>query len=137
TRLPSAGLVGGGLGMGRLQDRVAIVTGAGQGIGRGIARRFAREGATVVIAERKPEHGEAAAAELRDELGAQAMFVATDVSRRDQVTAMVAATVDRYGRLDILVNNAQRFTAPAPLESMPDELLAASLDGGLWATFWA
>ena len=123
--------------MGRLQDRVAIVTGAGQGIGRGIARRFAREGARVVIAERKPEHGEAAARELSDELGAQALFVATDVSQRDQVHAMVAAAVDRFGRLDILVNNAQRFTAPAPLETMPDALFAASLDGGLWATFWA
>lgn len=66
--------------MGRLDDRVAIVTGAGQGIGRGIARRFAGEGAAVVVAERDEASGAAVAAELARDFGARAEFVATDVT---------------------------------------------------------
>lgn len=122
--------------MDRLRGRVAIVTGAGRGIGRGIARRFAKEGARIVVAERSPRHGEAIAEELR-QIGVEALFVPTDVSRREEVEAMVAAAVDRFRVVDILVNNAQSLTAPSPLEEMTDAMMATSLDGGLWATFWA
>jgi NAD(P)-dependent dehydrogenase (short-subunit alcohol dehydrogenase family) len=125
-----------GLAVDRLRDRVAIVTGAGRGIGQGIARRFASEGARIVVAERDRSHGEATVDQLLA-TGAEALFVPTDVSKRDHIEAMVAATVKRFGVVDILVNNAQSFTAPAPLEEMTDEMMATSLDGGLWATFWA
>ena len=91
--------------MDRLKDRVAIVTGAGQGIGRGIARRFAREGAAVVVAEIDAETGAHTAAEL-EELGAEALFVRTDVGELSEVDAMVDAAALRFGRIDVLVNNA-------------------------------
>ncbi len=121
----------------RLAGRVAIVTGAGMGIGRGIARRYAREGAAVVVAEIREEDGERTAAGIRDEIGAAATFVATDVGDRDQVQALVAACVEAHGRVDILVNNAQGYTPLVPLEEKTDEMLATSLDTGLWASFWS
>jgi NAD(P)-dependent dehydrogenase (short-subunit alcohol dehydrogenase family) len=74
--------------MGRLDTRVAIITGAGQGIGRGIARRYVTEGAAVVIAERNPETGAVVERELRD-LGGEARFVPTDVLDASHVTRMV------------------------------------------------
>src|SRR5436190_23463931 len=92
--------------MARLDGKAAIVTGAGQGIGRGVARAFAREGAAVTVAEINPETGAAVARELEDELGATAMFVPTDVLQHADVQHMVDATLDAFGRIDILVNNA-------------------------------
>ena len=88
-----------------LTDRVAIVTGGGQGIGAGIARVFARFGAHVVIADKVAERGEAVAAEVRA-LGREGLAITTDVREFDQVNALVSQTVERLGRLDILVNNA-------------------------------
>lgn len=89
----------------RLQDQVAIVTGGGRGIGRSIAKAFAEEGAAVVIAELDTEQGAATAAEIVD-AGGKALFVQTQVADRSSVEAMVQATVDQFGRIDILVNNA-------------------------------
>jgi len=120
----------------RLAGRVAIVTGAGMGIGRGIARRYAREGCRVVVAEVRAEHGERTAADIH-ELGGDARFAAVDVGRRGDVERMVAETVATEGRVDILVNNAQGYTPLVPLEEKTDEMLARSLDTGLWATFWS
>ena len=74
--------------MNRLAGRVAIITGAGQGIGRGIARRFAREGARVVVAERDEATGARTASELAD-LGGEGKFIQTDVGEKDQVEAAV------------------------------------------------
>lgn len=91
--------------MRRLEGKVAIVTGAGQGIGEAIARRFASEGASVVIAERERERGEAVAASLR-EAGAVAVCIRTDVADAASVNGMVAETAASLGPPDILVNNA-------------------------------
>jgi NAD(P)-dependent dehydrogenase (short-subunit alcohol dehydrogenase family) len=88
-----------------LTDRVAIVTGGGDGIGKGIALTFARFGAHVVIADRNAEAGEAVAAEVRA-LGRKGLSITTDVRDFGQVQAMVASTVEAMGGLDILVNNA-------------------------------
>lgn len=93
-----------------LEGRVAVITGAGQGIGKGIARRFIREGAKVLIAEINEETGRVAAKEL-EELGGEACFVATDVTKEDQARGCVQAAVDTWGSIDILVNNAYTGSA--------------------------
>src|SRR5262245_27396728 len=121
----------------RLAGRVAIVTGAGMGIGRGIARRFAREGCSVVVAELREAFGRRAADEIVAGLGGRARFAAVDVGRRDEVERLVADTIATEGRLDILVNNAQGYTPLVPLEEKTDDMMARSLDTGLWATFWS
>jgi 3-oxoacyl-[acyl-carrier protein] reductase len=89
----------------RLDDQVAIVTGAGSGIGAAIARLLARQGAGVVIADRRADAGLAVAG-LIEQAGGQAISVATDVADAGQVEAMVKNALDRFGRLDVLVNNA-------------------------------
>jgi NAD(P)-dependent dehydrogenase (short-subunit alcohol dehydrogenase family) len=99
----------------RLADRVAIVTGGAQGIGRAIARRLHEEGATVVVADLQ---GHEAAAE---ELGGLGLRV--DVSREDDVTALAEAVLERYGRIDALVNNAGIYSSlvPKPFEQIDVE----------------
>ena len=87
----------------RLAGRVAVVTGAAGGIGAAIARAMAAEGARVVVAD--VQSGEATVEAVRS-AGGQAVFSQCDVSNADQVTAMVAATVEQFGALDVLVNNA-------------------------------
>lgn len=85
---------------GRLQDKVAIVTGAGQGIGAAIARAYAAAGAQVVIAEMRSETGQAVA----EEIGG--LFVATDVTKQADIDDCIRQALDSFGRIDILVNNA-------------------------------
>ncbi|WP_295696034.1 3-oxoacyl-ACP reductase family protein [Lapillicoccus sp.] len=96
--------------MGKLEGRVAVVTGAASGIGAGIAVAFAREGAYVVVAD---QCGRAAAEPVLAEVaaaGRQALFVQTDVSDTRSVAALAAAVQQRFGRVDVLVNNAGIFT---------------------------
>src|SRR5262245_53904756 len=99
----------------RLEDRVAIVTGAGQGIGRAYARRLVREGAKVVVAEVNETTGKAVAEELAAE-GGHGLFVRTDVADEASCQEMAAATVRQFGRIDVLVNNAAVF---ATIEMKP------------------
>src|SRR5690348_10979978 len=85
-----------------MENKIAIVTGAGRGIGRGIAEKLAAEGATVVATD----VDEATARETAAALGGEALGMAADVASRDAVTAMVLAVHERFGRIDVLVNNA-------------------------------
>lgn len=105
---------------GRLADKVAIITGAGQGIGAAIARRFVEAGAKVVIAEINPTTGEALAEALR-RAGYTAHFVPTDVADLAAVEAMVAETVRLFGAPQVLVNNAGVKVANDPLHLSEEE----------------
>jgi len=109
-----------------LGERVTLITGAAQGIGAACARRFAREGAPLVLCD----VNEAAGQTLAEELGA--LFVRCDVGRKAEVDALVAATVQAHGRIDVLVNNAGIFKAADFLdvtEADFDEVLRVNLKG--------
>ncbi len=87
-----------------LQDKIAIVTGGGTGIGRIIAREMAKVGAHIVVASRNPDHLNPAAEEIQ-QLGRQSLAVTVDVRVPEQVDTLARATMDKFGRIDILVNN--------------------------------
>ena len=89
----------------RLKGKVAIITGSSKGIGQGCARVFAREGATVVIVCRTETPGLAMAKEIRDK-GGKAVYIQTDVSQSKQIQNMIERTIEEFGRLDVLINNA-------------------------------
>jgi NAD(P)-dependent dehydrogenase (short-subunit alcohol dehydrogenase family) len=97
-----------------LKDRVAVVTGASRGIGRAIAQAFAREGAAVVICGRKQETLERVAAEIDAGLATVVPF-ACHVGRLDQIQRLVGSTTARFGKIDILVNNAATNIAQEPV----------------------
>src|SRR5919202_3846129 len=92
----------------RLEGKVAIVTGAGQGIGRAYALRLAQEGARVAVAEIQADKGEETAAAIRA-AGGEALALPTDVADEASTEAMARATIERFGRIDALVNNAAIF----------------------------
>ncbi len=107
-------------GAGLLDGRVALVTGGGAGIGLGLATAMARHGASVVLASRRSETGEAAAVGLRAE-GLQASWVRCDVTVPAEIAAAVLSTAEKLGRLDCLIHNALDGSAVGPLEEATNE----------------
>jgi NAD(P)-dependent dehydrogenase (short-subunit alcohol dehydrogenase family) len=120
----------------RLKDKVSIITGAGQGIGRATAKRFAEEGAIVMIAERYPDTAQRTCDELRA-YGAQAETFVADVGSAETAKALMAATKERFGRIDVLVNNAggSMYGPKLGWEYTPEEM-QASVQNNFWTTMW-
>jgi 3-oxoacyl-[acyl-carrier protein] reductase len=112
----------------RLADKIAIITGAGSGIGRASSIRFAREGATVVVADINDSGGEETVAAIKSD-GREALFIHTDVSKASEVENVIKATMEKFGKIDILFNNAG-----TPQKTMPFENLEESLWDHLYAT---
>ncbi len=119
-----------------IQDKVALVTGAGQGIGRGIALRLAADGFDIAVADIEPqrEKGDSVVAEI-EQLGRKAVFVAADVSKRDQVVAAVDAAAEQLGGFDVIVNNAGIAQIKPVLEITAEELdqiFRINVDSVVW-----
>ena len=117
-----------------LKDRVAIITGGGSGIGRGVAERFAKEGAKLVLADLNPG-GLDETVELVKDTGAEVETFEADVSVTEQVEAFFAKTVERFGRIDICINNAGIGNPPAPLILTTDEVFDRTVAVNLRGVF--
>lgn len=117
----------------KLEGKTALVTGALTGIGRAAAIAFAEQGAKVVVSGRREKEGQELAAELQA-LGAEAVFVRTDVRNDDDVRKLVDQTVSRFGRLDIAVNNAGTEGTPGPVTEQTTETFAATFDTNVLGT---
>jgi NAD(P)-dependent dehydrogenase (short-subunit alcohol dehydrogenase family) len=122
--------------MAQFKGKVAVVTGGTSGIGRSAAVAFAREGAKVVVAGRRQAEGEETVREVRAADG-DGFFVATDVTKEDEVRRLVTATVEKYGRLDFLFSNAGLEQTPTPLARQTEEQYRQIMDvnvKGVWLT---
>ncbi|MEY7848415.1 SDR family NAD(P)-dependent oxidoreductase [Natrarchaeobius sp. A-rgal3] len=122
---------------GRLENRTAIVTGSTRGIGAGIARRFAQEGANVVVSGRSETEGRAVADEITNSPSpGEATFVPVDVREPDSVDSLVEATADRYGTIEVVVNNAAVQTETGVSDaSLEDWAFVVETDfRGYWLT---
>jgi NAD(P)-dependent dehydrogenase (short-subunit alcohol dehydrogenase family) len=125
--------------MARLAGKVAFITGGGGGIGRATAERFAEEGARVIVADIDAKAGEAAAESARgcgSRAGGDAHFIRCDVTDRASVEAAIAGTVSRYGKLDVLHNNAGGSTLQdGPVTEAPEEEFWRAIKLDLFGTF--
>jgi NAD(P)-dependent dehydrogenase (short-subunit alcohol dehydrogenase family) len=120
----------------RVDGKVIVVTGAGRGVGRGIATHLGRGGAKVVVAEWKQDLLDDAVAALTA-LDVEVLGVRCNIMERAEIDAMVAATVERFGRVDGLVNNAQTFRPLAPMAEVTEEDVEVFHRSGVLGTLWA
>lgn len=117
----------------RLKDKVALITGGSSGIGRGICHAFAKEGASIVFVGRSEQKGKRTEKELL-ELGCDALYLQADLSERRILPSIVDKVIERFGRLDILVNNAQT-SQNVIFEETTDDIMDLALNTGFWPTF--
>lgn len=118
----------------RLEGKTAIVTGAAKGIGRAIAELFAKQSAQVVICDVDVANGEGVASLIQSQ-GGDAIFVRCDVSQEDQVQKLMQTTVDHYGRLNILINNAARWEQGGNLLDVDEKTWTYVMDGSLRSVY--
>ncbi|TGQ17298.1 glucose 1-dehydrogenase [Mesorhizobium sp. M2E.F.Ca.ET.219.01.1.1] len=123
--------------MALLANKTAIVTGASSGIGRAIALKCAAEGANIVVADtvEQPIEGGESTVDMIRAAGGTAIYVRTDNSNWDAVDALVGATVDRFGRLDVMVNNAAIYTSTNLIETTPEQwsrVIGVNLTGSFY-----
>jgi NAD(P)-dependent dehydrogenase (short-subunit alcohol dehydrogenase family) len=116
-----------------MSSQVVLITGALTGIGRAAAVIFAQEGARIVVSGRRDREGQDLVKELQA-LGAEAIFVRTDVRKDDEVRNLVDQTVKRFGRLDVAVNNAGTEGTPGPISEQTAESFAATFDTNVLGT---
>lgn len=121
--------------MSEFADRVIVVTGSSSGIGEAVARRFAALGASVVV---NSSSSVAAGQLVAEELGDRATYIQADISDRDQARRLIDEVIDRYGRLDVLVNNAGWTTRVdhRDLDALTDEIFEKTFDVNVFGTWW-
>ena len=117
-----------------LRDKVTLITGASQGLGRALALAFAREGARVVVNARSEESVRPVAGEVED-AGAEVLAVAADVSKGADVERLVGESVERFGKIDVLVNNAGLLGPRVAIEDYPEEEWRRIIDANLTGPF--
>jgi NAD(P)-dependent dehydrogenase (short-subunit alcohol dehydrogenase family) len=124
--------------MGRLDNKIAVVTGGTQGIGQGCVLRFLKEGARVVYCSRNPKNNEEMSRLIADIPGAaeRARFIAADVGIKAQVQGVVHEAAKLFGGVDILINNAQGIAPLLAIEDKPDEDYAMTLATGFYHSLW-
>jgi 3-hydroxybutyrate dehydrogenase len=118
----------------RLKNKVAVITGGTGGIGLGLAKAFVGEGADVVITGRSRERGEKAVADLGGE--SRVLYVSGNAMDQQHIEDTVDTAVERFGRLDIMVNNSGGITDTVPVAEMPDEVWDDTIKWNLYSAFW-
>ena len=120
--------------MGRLENKVAIVTGGTSGIGEGICLAYAAEGAKVVVAGRSIERGEKVVSTIK-EIGGEASFIQTDVAKESEIISLIEKTIELYGKLDIMINNAG-IGFSGPIEETTSEIWDNVMNTNAKSVFW-
>ena len=121
--------------MSRLDGKVAVITGCSQGIGLAMAEAFANAGASIVISARRADAIQLAAQQLEAK-GAKVVGVQADVAKREDAKRTIALAIENFGRLDILVNNAQATMPSCNIEDLTDEQIDLTLGSGLLGTLY-
>jgi NAD(P)-dependent dehydrogenase (short-subunit alcohol dehydrogenase family) len=124
----------------RLKDKVVVITGGTKGIGRGIAKMCASEGALVAISGRSVREGNQVVREIKEEYGSEALYVQTDISNNHDCKSLIQQTVERFGRIDGLVNNAGIFPRGDMLdtsEELFDAIFNVNIKGAFFCSQYA
>src|SRR5262245_42553927 len=119
-----------------VEGKVVIITGSGKGVGRGMAHHLGKGGARIVVAEWKPDLMQQTCDELHG-LGVEHLGVVCDIQQRADIDGMVAATVERFGRVDGLINNAQTFRPLASIAEVSERDVDVFYTSGVKGTLWA